>query len=293
MLAHPLADGRVPVLLSAHDETLIGHDAQAILDYLNRAGGDDAATARVASTLLRLRRVRRYRAVARAADRTELVAALSALASGDEHPLVSRSSKSVAPCTAFVFPGQGNQWPSMGVDAYRQLSAYRVEVDRCAQAFVEAGLPSPLPYLTEGVEQNWPRAQIQGAQFTHAVGLAQQWRSHGVYPDITIGHSLGEVAAAYVAGMIPLSDAVTLVGARAAVIDRLTGRYAMAVLGVAVDAAEALIGETPGWLEVSAVNGPSSTVVSGDHDAVVAATAVAKQRGVFAHPLSVDYPGHT
>ncbi len=293
MLAHPLPDGRVPVLLSAHDETLISQDARAILDFLNQAGEDNDPTVGVASTLLRLRRVRRHRAVARAADRTELMAGLSALACGDDHPLVARSSKSVAPCIAFVFPGQGNQWPSMGKHAYRQLPAYRAAADRCAHAFVEAGLPSPLPYLTGEREQNWSRAQIQGAQFTHAASLAEQWRVHGISPDITIGHSLGEVAAAYVAKTIALSDAVALVGARAAVVDRLRGRYAMVVLGVGVDETESVIGETPGWLEVSAVNGPSSTVVSGDHEAVVAATRLAQQRGTFAHQLSVDYPGHT
>jgi mycobactin polyketide synthetase MbtD len=293
MPAHALPDGRLPVLLSAHDQTLISRDARAILDYLDRAGEDSDPTAGVASTLLRLRRVRRHRAVARAADRAELVAGLSALACGDEHPLVTRSSKSGGLHIAFVFPGQGNQWPSMGAHAYQQLPAYRAEVDRCAQAFVEAGLPSPLPYLTGEPEQNWSRTQIQGAQFVHAASLAQQWRFHGVSPDITIGHSLGEIAAAYVAGTIALSDAVALVGARAAVIDRLTGRYAMAVLGVGVDEAQSVIGETSGWLEVSAVNGPSSTVVSGDHDAVVAAARLAQQRGMFAHRLSVDYPGHT
>ena len=67
----------------------------------------------------------------------------------------------------------------------------------------------------------------------------------------------------------------------------------MVVLGVGVDEAHALIGETPGWLEVSAVNGPSATVVSGDHDAVIAVAGWLRQRGVFAHRLTVDYPGHT
>jgi mycobactin polyketide synthetase MbtD len=293
MLALPLPDGRVPVLLSAHDERLISQDARAILDYLDRVGEDHAPTADVASTLLCLRRVRRHRAVVRAADRAELVAGLSALARDDESPLVTRSSKSIAPVVAFVFPGQGNQWPSMGADAYRRLPGYRAEADRCAEAFVAAGLPSPLPYLQGGRDQNWSRTQVQGAQFVHAASLAQQWRFCGVRPDITIGHSLGEIAAAYVAEKIPLSDAVALVGARAAVVDRLIGRYAMTVLGVGLDDAEALISETPGWLEVSAVNGPSSTVVSGDHDAVNAATELAQQRGVFAHRLTVDYPGHT
>ncbi|OMC16195.1 mycobactin polyketide synthase MbtD [Mycobacterium sp. SP-6446] len=293
MLTHPLPDGRVPVLLSAHDEKLIGQDARAVLDYLDRVRDHDDLTTAVASTLLRLRRVRRHRVVARAADRGELAAVLSALARGDEHPLVARSSKGGATSIAFVFPGQGNQWQSMGAVAYQRLPAYRAEADRCARAFVDAGLPSPLPYLTEVLEGQWSRTHIQGAQFTHAVSLARQWRSHGVLPDITIGHSLGEVAAAYVAGSLSLPDAVTLVGARAAIVGRLPGRYAMAVLGVGLDEAESVIGETPGWLEVSAVNGPLSTVVAGDHDAVVGAVRLAQQRGMFAHQLSVDYPGHT
>jgi mycobactin polyketide synthetase MbtD len=154
-------------------------------------------------------------------------------------------------------------------------------------------MPSPLPYLCGDSDQEWSRTQIQGAQFVHAVSLAQQWRMHGVRPDVTIGHSLGEIAAAYVAEKISLPDAVALVGARVTVIDRLTGRYAMAVLGVGFDDARVLIDEAPGWLEVSAVNGPSSTVVSGDHDAVIAVTELAQRRGMFTHHLTVDYPGHT
>ena len=293
MLAQPLPDGRVPVLLSAHDEALIGQDAWAILDHLDRAGDGDDPTTAVASTLLRLRRVRRHRAVVRAADRSELAVGLSALARDEEHPLVARSSKSVAPSVAFVFPGQGNQWQAMGAEAYRRLSAYRAEADRCAEAFVAAGLASPLPYLQGEPHQNWSRTQIQGAQFTHAVSLAQEWRFCGVLPAITVGHSLGEIAAAYVAEKIALSDAVALVGARAAIVDRLTGRYGMAVLGAGLDESESVIRETPGWLEVSAVNGPSSTVIAGDVDAVADAIRLAQRCGIFTHQLSVDYPGHT
>jgi mycobactin polyketide synthetase MbtD len=295
VLDHLLPDGRVPVLLTAHDKELIRQDAAAILDYLDRAAGKDPpdVTGAVASTLLRLRRVRRHRAVVRAADRTELVAGLSAIARGEEHLLITRSAKTTTPRIAFVFPGQGNQWQAMGADAYRRLPAYRETADRCGHAFVAAGLPSPLPYLLSELEQNWSRTQIQGAQFTHAVSLAAAWRFCGVLPDITVGHSLGEVAAAYVAGTIALPDAVALVGARATVVDRLTGRYAMAVLGVGADEAESVVADTSGWLEVSAVNGPLSTVVSGDHDAVAAAVRLAQQRGIFAQQLSVDYPGHT
>jgi mycobactin polyketide synthetase MbtD len=293
MLAQALSDGRLPVVLSAHDEQLISHDARAILHFLDRLGGDHDPTVDVACTLLRLRRTRRHRAVVRAASRAELVAGLSALVRGEDHPLVTRSSKSVAPTVAFVFPGQGNQWQSMGTEAYQRLAAYRAEADRCAEAFVAAGLPSPLRYLCGESDQEWSRTQVQGAQFVHAVSLAQQWRSCGVHPDVTVGHSLGEIAAAYVAEKFSLSDAVALVNARVAVVDRLTGRYAMAALGVGLDKARILIDEAPGWLEISAVNGPSSTVVSGDYDAVVALTELAQRRGLFTHRLTVDYPGHT
>ena len=78
-----------------------------------------------------------------------------------------------------------------------------------------------------------------------------------------------------------------------ALVDRLSGRYAMAVLGVGVEEVESVLADAPGWLEVSAVNGPSSTVVSGDYDAVAAAVQLAGRRGIFTHQLSVDYPGHT
>jgi mycobactin polyketide synthetase MbtD len=296
MGTHQLPDGRIPVLLSAHDSELIRQDAAAILDYLERTAGTEdptGVTAAVASTVLRLRRVRRHRAVVRAADRTELVAGLSAIVRGLEHERVSRSANTTTPRIAFVFPGQGNQWRAMGADAYGRLPAYRETADRCADAFIDAGFASPLPYLVGELDRNWSRTEIQGAQFTHAVSLAEEWRFCGVLPDVTIGHSLGEVAAAYVAQKISLPDAVALVVARATVVDGLTGRYAMAVLGVGAENAESLLAETPGWLEVSAVNGPSSTVVAGDHDAVAAVVRLAQQRSIFTHQLSVDYPGHT
>lgn len=293
MPTHGLPDGRIPVLLSSHDPELIRRDAAAILEYLDRIGESTEATGAVAATLLRLRRVRRHRALLRAADRAELAAGLAAIARGEEHALITRSARTTPPRIAFVFPGQGNQWQAMGADAYRRLPAYREAADRCAQAFVAAGFPSPLPYLVSPDEQSWTRPEIQGAQFTHAVALAEAWRCFGVLPEMAIGHSLGEVAAAYVAEAISLPDAVALVVARATVVDRLTGRYAMAVLGAGAADAESLLATTPGGVEVSAVNGPASTVVAGDHDAVAAAVRLAQQREIFAHQLFVDYPGHT
>jgi mycobactin polyketide synthetase MbtD len=289
-----LPDARVPVLLSAHEEELICREAAAISDYLERRPGVDVPG--VAAALLRTRRVRRHRAVLRAGNRAELRAGLRALAAGAEYPLVARSSAAVAPGIAFVCPGQGGQWPSMGAEAYEKLPAYRAEADHCAQAFAAAGHPSPLRYLLSGDGRRWPQIHIQGAQFTHSVSLGQVWRRCGILPAMTVGHSLGEVAAAYLAGSLSLTVAVAVVAARAAVAEQLAGdcaRYAMAVLGVGVQETHRLIDEITGWLEVSAVNGPASTVVSGDRDAVTAIVRLVERRGIFAREIAVDYPGHT
>ncbi len=285
-----LPDGRVPVVLSAHAEELLARDAEAILRYLTRNPDVSA----VAATLLRTRRLRRHRAVVRAANIAELTDGLRAISTGTEHPSVVRSSETATARTAFVFPGQGNQWPSMGADLYRRLPVYREQVDECAGAFLAAGHASPLPYLTDETDDSdWSQVEIQGAQFTHAVGLAHVWRYCGVLPEITVGHSLGEVAAAYVAGRMALADAVAVVIARAKAVDRLQGAYRMAVLGISSAHAERLIAAVPGWLEVSAVNSNSSVVVSGQRDAVDALVATASGQGLFVRELDVNYPGHT
>ena len=182
----------------------------------------------------------------------------------------------------------------MGADAYRQLSVYRAEVDKCADAFVAAGAESPLTYLVDNLEPGASsQIQIQAAQFTHAAGLAQVWRSCGIEPGITVGHSLGEVAAAYTAEAITLADGVAVVIARAKVVDALPGHYGMAVLGISADEAEKLIAKTSGWLELSVVNANTSVVVSGDRDAIATMVTAAEEQGMFAREIAVNFPAHT
>jgi mycobactin polyketide synthetase MbtD len=287
-----LPDGRIPVLLSAHAKELVSVDARAIADYLDRF--PETTVAQLARQLRRTRRVRRYRAVLRAADRLELIDGLRALAAGSEHPLVARSALGSAPRQAFVFPGQGGHWPGMGAIAYQALPSYRTAADSCAAAFQATGIESPLRYLTAADDfQTFSEIEIQGAQFVHAVALAEVWRSCGVLPDLTIGQSLGEVAAAVTAGSITLSDAVAVVAARASVVDRLPCRYAMATLGIGTQAAEALTAATDGWVELSVVYSASTVAVSGDRDAVLAIVDVVRSSGRFAREITAGFPGHT
>jgi mycobactin polyketide synthetase MbtD len=292
MASQRLPDGRIAVLMSAHADELVEMDAGAIADYLDRCPA--VTVSEVARQLRRTRRVRKYRAVLRAADRRELVEGLRALAAGSEHPLVARSALGSAPRQAFVFPGQGGQWPGMGAVAYRELPAYRAATDTCAAEFVAAGIASPLRYLTTADDPDtFAEIEIEGAQFVHAVALAHVWLSCGVLPALTIGHSLGEVAAAHIAGSITLPDAVTVVGARARVVDRLPGRYAVAALGISEQAADQLIAATDGWLELSVVNAHSTVAVSGDRNAVLDIVEAVRRSGQFAREITVGFPVHT
>jgi mycobactin polyketide synthetase MbtD len=291
MTSQCLPDGRVPVLLSVHTADLMGIDALAIAEYVERNGV--CSVAAVATTAARLRRRRRHRAVVRAADSAELCEGLRALAAGQEHPLVATSSLSTAPPVTFVFPGNGNQWPSMGSQAYRELPLYRSEADRCAQAFVAAGIDSPLAFLTGADDRQWLQIHSQSAQFTHAVALAALWRSHGIEPAATLGHSLGEIAAAYLAGAMTLADAVAVVIARAEALDSLAGQYRAASLGLTPEEAQQVISSMPGWMELSVVNAPSSVVVSGESAAIDRLVAQVQDSGRFARVIAMSFPAHT
>ncbi len=292
-----LPDGRIPVLLSAHAEDLLAQDAADILRYLERRP-DVTDPAAVAGATLRTRRIRRHRSVVRAADIGELTDALRAIVAREDHPLVVRAPGRATEATgvAFVFPGQGSQWPSMGAEAYDRLPDYRAEADRCAAVFVAAGHASPLDYLLAepGSRTNdFSQVQIQGAQFVHGVALARVWRACGVLPDITVGHSLGEIGAAYIAGTITLTAAVGVVAARATLLDRLTGPYRVAVLGLAPDAARETIAAVEGWAELSVVNSNSSVAVSGDAATIAALVAEVSAAGFFAREIEMWFPAHT
>jgi mycobactin polyketide synthetase MbtD len=294
MLTAQLPDGRVPVLISAHAGDLVRAEAAAVMRYL-QSRTDPVGVAAVSAMLRRTRPVRAHRAVVRAHDDTELTAGLAALCDGDDHPLVSRSDRRIAARTVFVCPGQGTQWPGMGAELL-DIAAYRAEAQRCDQAFRALGRGehgSPLAYL-RGTHARQPGpALVQAAQFTHAAALAATWRGCGVSPDLTVGHSLGELAAAYIAGAVDLPAAAAVVVARSVVTDSWPGRCGMAMLSLGADAAAELIAALPGWLELSVVNGPESVVVSGELDAVRAAVAELGDRGIFARELTVNYPGHT
>jgi mycobactin polyketide synthetase MbtD len=293
-LTYRLPDGSIPVLVSADTPELLKREAAALLSYAARR--PEVGPQAIADMLFRTRLARRHRALAMVTDRDELLGALRAVFDGRGHPaLVGTNTAATGRRVAYVFPGQGAQRPGMGRLFYDSIPEFRVEVDQCAEAFTSRLDASPLEYLLdEGLSAQDNARTVQPALFTQMAGLAAMWRSFGIAPRATVGHSQGEIAAAYVAGMITLADAVSIVGIRAHAADEFeTGDYAMAVVAAGRDMCEDLVARCSGWAELSVINSPGMVGISGDRETVQDIVDTLTERGTFARVIRVQYPAHT
>ena len=298
---HRLPDGRTAVLLSADSPELLAAEARALATYVS--DNPTVTPSAVATMLMRTRVVRRNRALVMVSDRDRLAVGLQALADGDEHPDVVRGRGPAARrTTAFVFPGQGSQYPGMGKMFYETSPVFRNEIDRMNDIFVELYSISPRDYLLDQQDRSAAAdgrvpediRVVQPALLMQMIALAQMWRSFGVEPNLTVGHSQGEIAAAYISGAMSLTDVIHVVATRAhLVVEFSPTGYSMAVVAIDRDECEALLAEHSGWAELSVVNSPHILCISGDrstvHNMVETLTAASK----FAKEIRVDYPAHT
>ncbi len=301
-----LPNGAIPVLLTSDTPELIPADAAAVLAYVR--DHPDVTPQMIATMLFRTRIARKHRVLAMVRNREEMIEALQTVVDGGEHRLVMRADMAAtARRYAYVFPGQGSQRPGMGRRCYESVPAFRTEVERCARAFADHTGLSPLNYL---LDDHFPApdnaldnaldnaidnaSTVQPALFTQMAGLAAMWRSFGVVPTVTIGHSQGEIAAAYVSGLITLTDAVRVVALRARAADGFAaGDYAMAVLATDRETCEDLLARCTGWAQLSVINSPSMKAISGDRKAVQGIVDACTARDIFARVIRVQYPAHT
>nr|BBA66512.1 type I polyketide synthase [Actinoallomurus fulvus] len=262
---------------------LSGRTPEALRDQARLLSGVDAAPVDVAFSLATGRSAFDRRAVVVAGDRAGFRAALGALAAGDPAPGLVTGTAVPRGKVAFVFPGQGSQWAGMALDLLGASPEFAGRMAECAAAlapYVDWTLPDVLadPEALRRVDV------VQPALFAVMVSLAALWRAHGVTPGAVVGHSQGEIAAACVAGALPLADAARVVALRSRALAALAGQGGMA--SVPLPAAEVETGE---GLAVAAVNGPRSTVVSGDSGALEALLA----REERARRIPVDYASHS
>lgn len=196
---------------------------------------------------------------------------------------------------AFVFPGQGSQWRGMGVDLYRSSPLFASVVDRCAHA-LRPHLDRDLSdFFRDGSDDEWLERidLLQPMLWATALGLAELWRAAGIRPDVVLGHSQGEIAAATFAGKLSYPDAALIVARRSRIARRLSGQGLM--LSVDLDRAGALAA-LEGFEEVvdlAVHNGPRSCVLSGDTDAVLALRELLEAGGTFCRLVNVDYASHS
>ncbi|MDX3559367.1 acyltransferase domain-containing protein, partial [Streptomyces europaeiscabiei] len=195
----------------------------------------------------------------------------------------------------FVFPGQGSQWVGMAVgllDSSPVFAARFAECGAALEGFVEWSLVD----VVRGVEgaPGLDRVDVvQPVLWAVMVSLAALWESFGVRPAAVVGHSQGEIAAAVVAGALSLVDGARVVALRSRAIVALAGRGGMVSVALDAEGAAGLAGRWPGRVSVAAVNGPTSTVVSGDADALDELMAFAQESGVRVRRIEVDYASHS
>ncbi|MEU1283772.1 SDR family NAD(P)-dependent oxidoreductase, partial [Kitasatospora sp. NPDC005856] len=237
-----------------------------------------------------------HRAVVLGGDRDDLAAALAALAADRPHPaLVQGPATASGPGrTVLVFPGQGSQWDGMALDLLERSPVFAAHLAACAEAIDCHTDWSLLDTLRGGPGAADPARVdvVQPALFAVMTSLAEVWKAAGVVPDAVVGHSQGEIAAAYVAGALSLDDAARVVALRSRVLTRLAGTGAMASVPLPAQEVSARLADADD-VHLAAVNGPDSTVVAGGADAVRAFVERYRDEGVRARPIPVDYASHT
>ena len=199
------------------------------------------------------------------------------------------------PRTVFVFSGQGSQWTGMGCELLSTQPVFRAAVAECDSLLRQYTAFSVLEALTaaDAGSRIHDTAVAQPAIFSIQVGLSALLRSWGIKPDAVIGHSVGEIAAAYVAGILGLADACRLVAVRGRIMQQPTGPGKMAAVALsAKEATEALLGYEE-RLAVAAINDPASVVLSGEAKALDELLNRLQERGVHCRPLHVNYAFHS
>ena len=229
---------------------------------------------------------------------------IAIVASSEKEALVGLASPEVTghvpgsrpPRIAFLFTGQGSQHAHMARELYETHAAFRQAFDRCADA-VGPGLEQPLVsvlYPTDGESTLINETSYtQPGLFAIEYALATLWRSWGIEPSVVVGHSVGEIVAACIAGVMTLDDGLRLIAARGRLMQALPRGGGMAAVRCDTARAAAAVAPFHETVSVAAINGPADVVISGRIEDVDAIAAALEQEGVMATRLKVSHAFHS
>ncbi|MGW3495200.1 type I polyketide synthase, partial [Streptomyces sp. NPDC001020] len=288
----------VPWVLSGRDAQDLARQAARLRAHLGDS--PEASPADIAFSLATTRTRQRHRAVVLGTGADTRLAALDALADGRSHPGTVTGSPGgqggTAAPVAFLMPGQGAQRLGAGRELHAAHRAFAEAFDEIC-AHLDGLLDRPLREVmwaapgTAAADLLDRTDFTQPALFALSVALYRLFAHWGVEPDHLVGHSVGEIAAAHVAGVLSLPDACTLVAARGALMRELPQGGAMVAVEAAAEEVEPLLPGTA--VSLAAVNGPRATVVSGDDEAVAEVAAHWRARGRRTRRLPVSHAFHS
>ncbi|MEV0222842.1 beta-ketoacyl synthase N-terminal-like domain-containing protein [Streptomyces sp. NPDC050704] len=286
---HP--DRPALLLLDGPTKERVRAYAGELADWLDSPGSRRVRDTDLARTLAGRTGRGRHRAALVTRDRTETVTALTRLAAGDPSPhLITGEGAPGGPGPVWVFSGYGSQWPGMGSRLLTTEGVFAAAVDRLEPLLHEHAGVSLRAGLRPDADLSTP-VTVMPVLYGVQVALAELWRSYGLEPAAVIGHSLGEIAAAVVAGALDEATGARIVAVRSRLLGRLTGG-AMAVADLSETEVTLLAGEFS-TLQVAVHASPVQSVVTGSAEDVAGLVARVTESGGFARSLGVSAAGHS
>ncbi len=279
-------DVTVPWVLTARSADALSVQAGRLAGQLGEGGIAD-----VGWSLVTTRSTFEHRAVVVGSDRVQLTAGLEDLATGAAGSGVMVGRADTPGGVVLVFPGQGSQYLGMGRQLYHRFAAFAAAFDAVVEA-VDPHLRFPLRQVIWGRDQSLLQSTefAQPSLFAIQLAVAALLQSWGIAPDLLLGHSVGEVAAAHLAGVLSLSEAARLVALRGRLMAGLPAGGVMVAAAVGEAEVAPLLGER---VSLAAVNAPDSVVLSGSEDAVGAVAERLAARGRRVHRLAVSHAFHS
>ncbi len=290
-----------PLVLSARSEEALRISASRLsawLDERSNANGNSPVLPDLVYTLGAKRNHHSHRLTLVAESIEEVISEFNGYAAGEKGSKVQMAfapRRTDPPRVAFVMSGQGPQWWGMGRELMQEEPVFRQTLERCDTLMRPWARFSLLEELDRTEESSrMHRTEIaQPAIFAMQIALVELWKSWGVQPAAIVGHSVGEVAAAHVAGVLSLEEAIRVIVLRARFMDDCArGKGTMLAIGLDEDAARNLILRHDRTATIAAFNGPRSLTIAGSRLSLEAMANELELDGIFARFVQVDHPFH-